>query len=69
MQRISLMPDAKIHYSQPRRIRLSTFKRTHATQSDRPALIMVDQGEVFENSRQCTVPILHKANEIYQEST
>jgi quercetin dioxygenase-like cupin family protein len=34
---------------------------------DRPALIMVNQGQIFENSSKCTVPILHKANEISRE--
>jgi len=36
--------------------------------SDRPALIMVNQGQIFEYSSQCTVPILHKAGEIGRES-
>ncbi len=35
--------------------------------ADRPALIMVNQGQIFENSSKCTVPILHKANEISRE--
>src|SRR5262245_19569957 len=34
----------------------------------RPALIMVNQGQIFEYSSQCTVPILHKAGEIARES-
>jgi quercetin dioxygenase-like cupin family protein len=34
---------------------------------DRPALIMVNQGQIFENSSKCTVPILHKANETSRE--
>jgi len=34
---------------------------------DRPALIMVNQGQIFENSSKCTVPILHKASEISRE--
>jgi quercetin dioxygenase-like cupin family protein len=34
----------------------------------RPALIMVNQGQIFEYSSQCTVPILHKAGEIGRES-
>ena len=34
---------------------------------DRPALIMVNQGQIYENSSKCTVPILHKANEISRE--
>src|SRR4029453_9354963 len=38
------------------------------THADRPALIMVNQGEIFEYSSQCTVPILHKAGEIGRES-
>jgi len=35
---------------------------------DRPALIMVNQGQIYEYSSQCTVPILHKAGEIGRES-
>jgi quercetin dioxygenase-like cupin family protein len=38
------------------------------THADRPALIMVNQGQIFEYSSQCTVPILHKAGEIGRES-
>ena len=38
------------------------------THGDRPALIMVNQGQIFEYSSQCTVPILHKAGEIGKES-
>jgi quercetin dioxygenase-like cupin family protein len=38
------------------------------THADRPALIMVNQGQIFENSSKCTVPILHKAGEIAKES-
>lgn len=34
---------------------------------DRPALIMVNQGQIYEYSNQCTVPILHKAGEIGRE--
>jgi quercetin dioxygenase-like cupin family protein len=36
--------------------------------SDRPALIMVNQGKIFEYSSKCTVPILHRAGEIARES-
>ena len=36
--------------------------------ADRPALIMVNQGQIFEYSSQCTVPILHKAGDIARES-
>lgn len=36
--------------------------------ADRPALIMVNQGQIFEYSSQCTVPIVHKAGEIARES-
>jgi quercetin dioxygenase-like cupin family protein len=36
--------------------------------ADRPALIMVTSGEVYENSSKCTVPILHKAGEISREA-
>jgi len=35
--------------------------------ADRPALIMVTSGEVYENSSKCTVPILHKAGDIARE--
>ena len=35
--------------------------------ADRPALIMVNQGEVYENSSKCLVPILHKAGDISRE--
>ncbi len=35
--------------------------------ADRPALIMVDSGEIFENSSKCLVPILHKQGEISKE--
>ena len=38
------------------------------THADRPALIMVNQGEIYEYSSQCSVPILHKAGEIGRES-
>jgi len=34
---------------------------------DRPALIMVNAGEIFEYSSKCAVPILHKAGEISRE--
>ena len=34
---------------------------------DRPALIMVNSGEIYENNSQCGVPILHKAGEIARE--
>ncbi len=34
---------------------------------DRPALIMVNQGQIYENSSKCTVPILHKQGEISRE--
>jgi quercetin dioxygenase-like cupin family protein len=36
--------------------------------ADRPALIMVVSGEIFENSSKCTVPILHKAGDVARES-
>jgi quercetin dioxygenase-like cupin family protein len=36
--------------------------------ADRPALIMVNQGQIFEYSSRCTVPISHKAGEIARES-
>jgi quercetin dioxygenase-like cupin family protein len=34
---------------------------------DRPALIMVNSGEIFEYSSKCSVPILHKAGDIARE--
>jgi quercetin dioxygenase-like cupin family protein len=34
---------------------------------DRPALIKVDSGEIYENSSKCMVPILHKAGDIARE--
>ncbi len=36
--------------------------------ADRPALIMVNSGEIYENSSKCLVPILHKAGDIARES-
>jgi quercetin dioxygenase-like cupin family protein len=36
--------------------------------ADRPALIMVNQGRIYEYSSKCTVPILHEAGEIARES-
>src|SRR3954471_3656098 len=36
--------------------------------ADRPALIMVNAGEIFEYSSKCLVPISHKAGEIARES-
>jgi quercetin dioxygenase-like cupin family protein len=36
--------------------------------ADRPALIMVNQGRIYEYSSKCTVPILHQAGEIARES-
>ena len=35
---------------------------------DRPALIMVNSGEIYEYSSKCAVPILHKAGDIARES-
>lgn len=35
--------------------------------ADRPALIMVNSGEIYENSSKCQVPILHKAGDIARE--
>lgn len=34
---------------------------------DRPALIMVNRGEIFEYSSTCAVPIVHKAGEVARE--
>jgi len=35
---------------------------------DRPALIKVNAGEIYENSSKCLVPILHKAGDVARES-
>lgn len=35
--------------------------------ADRPALIMVTSGEIYENNSKCTVPVLHKAGDIARE--
>jgi quercetin dioxygenase-like cupin family protein len=35
--------------------------------ADRPALIMVNQGQIYEYNSQCKAPILHKAGEISRE--
>lgn len=35
--------------------------------ADRPALIMVNSGQIFENSSKCLVPILHKQGEVSKE--
>ena len=34
---------------------------------DRPALIMVNSGEIYEHNSKCAVPILHKAGEVARE--
>jgi len=36
--------------------------------ADRPALIMVNQGKIYEYSSKCTVPILHQAGEVAREA-
>jgi quercetin dioxygenase-like cupin family protein len=36
--------------------------------ADRPALIMVNSGEIYENNSKCTVPILHKAGDVAREA-
>jgi quercetin dioxygenase-like cupin family protein len=35
--------------------------------ADRPALIMVNAGEIYENSSKCLVPIFHRAGDISRE--
>jgi len=35
--------------------------------ADRPALIMVNEGMIYENSSKCLVPIFHKAGDISRE--
>ena len=35
--------------------------------ADRPALIMVVEGEIYENSSKCLTPILHKPGEVSRE--
>ena len=34
---------------------------------DRPALIMVNSGEIYEYNSKCSVPILHKAGDVARE--
>ena len=34
---------------------------------DRPALIMVNSGEIYEHNSKCAVPILHKAGDVARE--
>jgi len=34
---------------------------------DRPALIMVNSGEIHEDHRKCSVPMLHKAGDVARE--
>jgi quercetin dioxygenase-like cupin family protein len=34
---------------------------------DRPALIKVDSGEIYENNSKCSVPILHRPGDIARE--
>jgi quercetin dioxygenase-like cupin family protein len=36
--------------------------------ADRPALILINQGQIFEYSSKCLVPISHKAGDIARES-
>jgi quercetin dioxygenase-like cupin family protein len=36
--------------------------------AERPALIYVMSGEIFENASNCAVPILHKAGEVARET-
>jgi quercetin dioxygenase-like cupin family protein len=36
--------------------------------AERPALIYVVSGEIYENNSNCTVPILHKAGEVARET-
>jgi len=35
--------------------------------ADRPALIMVTAGQIYENNSKCSVPILHKSGEVARE--
>lgn len=35
--------------------------------ADRPALIMVNSGEIYENNSKCSVAILHKAGDVARE--
>lgn len=35
--------------------------------ADRPALIKVNAGEIYENNSKCLVPILHKAGDVARE--
>jgi quercetin dioxygenase-like cupin family protein len=36
--------------------------------AERPALIYVVSGEIYENASNCAVPILHKAGEVARET-
>ena len=36
--------------------------------ADRPALIYIVSGEIYENASNCAVPILHKAGEVARET-
>lgn len=36
--------------------------------ADRPALIYIVSGEIYENNSNCAVPILHKAGEVARET-
>lgn len=35
--------------------------------ADRPALIMVESGQIYEHSSKCSVPILHQAGDVARE--
>ena len=41
---------------------------TLSTDGDRPALIYVMSGEIYEHASNCAVPILHKAGEVAKET-
>lgn len=40
----------------------------HHSHADRPAIIYVVEGEIYEYSSECAVPILHKAGEVAPET-
>ncbi len=56
-----------------RRLRLRTMTIApggvvpHHSHGDRPALIKVNVGQIFENNSKCLVPILHKAGDVARE--
>lgn len=66
------LPKEKVHLDN-RRLRLRHMTIAPGgivpfhSHEDRPALIMVNSGEILEYSSKCAVPILHKAGDISRE--